>query len=83
MNWDCPLLASVVDTHVQKLEEALIVWEAVFGLGQFSELAMHSLNGFGGLNDATYVVRIFELGWQVLPSCAPGLDHNRVFFSPA
>ena len=62
LNWRCPLLASVVDAHEQKLEEALIVWGAAFDLGQFSELAMHSQHGVGGVNDATYVVRIFELG---------------------
>ena len=83
MDRHCPLLAGAVDAHVQQFQEALIVREAAFGLGQFSKLAMHCLDGVGGVNDAPDVVRIFEVGRQVLPFRAPGFDHNRVFFTPA
>ena len=36
-----PLLAGVDDAHVQQFQQAVVVREATFGLGQFSKLSMH------------------------------------------
>lgn len=38
--------------------------EAAPGFGQFAELAVHGLDGIGGVNRRAHVIRIFEVRGQ-------------------
>ena len=52
----------ILDSHVQSFQQAIVIREPAFRIGQFPELAMHRLNRVGGVNDPPNVLWIFEVG---------------------
>ena len=77
-----PLFGCLQHTCVQQLEQRVFMGEATFGLGQFTELAMHRLNRIGRVNRFAHLFRVLEVNGEILPLTPPGLDHQRVLRAP-
>ena len=67
----CPLFRDVHHGQIQHFQQAVICGEHGFGLGHLTKLAVKSLNGVGGVDQAADLLGIFEIGAEICPIIPP------------
>ena len=61
MDWHCPFLAGILNPHIQEFQQAVLIGESPFGLGQFPKLTVNRLNGISRIDNTPDVIRKLEI----------------------
>ena len=78
-----PLFRNIYHSQIQHFQQTVIGGKDGFGLGHLAQLAVETLNGVGGVDQAPYLLGILEVGTEICPVGSPGLGDFRVFLVPA
>ena len=78
-----PFFCNIHHGQIQHFQQTVIGGKDGFGLGHLAQLAVKSLNGVGGVDQAPYFLGILEVGAEIGPVGSPGLRDFRVFLVPA
>ena len=71
MDWHRPFLCHIFYAYIEQFQEAIFIWERALCFGQFSELAVHSLDGICRVDDFADWCGVFEIDREILPFFTP------------
>ena len=78
-----PFFGNVYHGQIQHFQQAVISRKLGFGFCHLAQLAVKSFNGVSGVDQASYLLGILEVGAEIGPVGSPGLGDFRVFLVPA
>ena len=68
-----PFFRNIHHRQIQHLEQAVISRKDRFCLRHLAELPVEALNGIGGIDEPTHLLRVLEVGAEIRPVVPPGL----------
>ena len=77
-----PFLRNIHHGQIQHFQQTVIGRKYRFCLGHLAQLAVKALNGVGGVDQSSYLLRVFEICAQIGLIGPPGLGNFRVFLVP-
>ena len=74
LNWHCPFLAGILNTHVKQLQRAVSIGGSSFGFRELKKLPMNSLDSICCIDNASNIFRVLKILTDSLPAISPGFN---------